>query len=792
MRKTITLLATIASTFAIAQVGINNTNPQATLDITAKTSDGSKPEGIIAPRLTGDQIQSADAQYTASQAGTLVYATAAATAPAGKTANITAVGYYFFDGSIWQRVTTGAGTNIYNADGSLSADRIVDMPNRRLAFTPSGTQLTNQFNIDGTTLSVDALNNRIGIGTIAPTHDVSIHGVNSTNLSIRRAVSGTGSPQLFFEKTNSSDPAVNTAVISGSNIGGILFNGANGSNYNNTSSAIYGSATETQSTAAAGGALRFFTTPNGTIAALERVRVDQTGFVGINTTTPSERLDVSGNIRFSGALMPNNNAGTSGQVLQSAGAGTVPTWTTLTAANTPNLYSADGTLAANRTVTQGTNTLAFTSTAITGTSHFTVDGSTFNVDAVNNRVGIGTTTPLFALDVRGADTRVEDLRSAQSQFDFTNAAGGFMTLLDNIGLGINKTVPTERLDVVGNIRVSGALMPNNLPGTSGQFLTSAGAATAPTWTTLTAATTPNLYSADGTVAANRTVSQGTNTIAFTSTSTTGTSHFTVDGSTFNVDAANNRVGIGNNAPTESLDVTGNVKFSGALMPNNTAGTSGQVLQSAGAGAVPIWTTLTAANTPNLYSADGTVAANRTAALGTNTLAFTSTASTGTNHFSVDGSTFSINAANNRVGIGTTTPTVSLDVAGSIKFSGALNANSSDGLSGQVLTSNGPGVAPSWASQSANAGITNLTGSRLKDVTYTNSSSKFIYLYISYYKTSGTYCHATIRINGIDVLFSNGDSGISTALFAAIPPGMTYLLTSDTGSNFAVLSWVEIN
>ena len=42
------------------------------------------------------------------------------------------------------------------------------------------------------------------------------------------------------------------------------------------------------------------------------------------------------------------------------------------------------------------------------------------------------------------------------------------------------------------------------------------------------------------------------------------------------------------APTEKLDVTGNVRFSGALMPNNLAGTAGDVLQSNGAGAAPTW------------------------------------------------------------------------------------------------------------------------------------------------------------------------------------------------------------
>jgi hypothetical protein len=47
-------------------------------------------------------------------------------------------------------------------------------------------------------------------------------------------------------------------------------------------------------------------------------------------------------------------------------------------------------------------------------------------------------------------------------------------------------------------------------------------------------------------------------------------------------------GIGTAAPTEKLDVAGNVKFSGALMPNNLAGTAGQVLRSAGAGIAPVW------------------------------------------------------------------------------------------------------------------------------------------------------------------------------------------------------------
>ncbi len=50
--------------------------------------------------------------------------------------------------------------------------------------------------------------------------------------------------------------------------------------------------------------------------------------VGIGIATPTEKLHVAGNLRFDRALMPNGNAGTSGQVLVSQGAATAPAWQT--------------------------------------------------------------------------------------------------------------------------------------------------------------------------------------------------------------------------------------------------------------------------------------------------------------------------------------------------------------------------------------------------------------------------------------------------------------------------------
>jgi hypothetical protein len=97
--------AIMAVTASFSQVGVNTNTPQTTLDITAIAIDGSTAEGIMAPRLTGDQIKGKDARYTAAQTGAMVYATEAVIGvPAGKTVNITTKGYYFFDGVLWQKI----------------------------------------------------------------------------------------------------------------------------------------------------------------------------------------------------------------------------------------------------------------------------------------------------------------------------------------------------------------------------------------------------------------------------------------------------------------------------------------------------------------------------------------------------------------------------------------------------------------------------------------------------------------------------------------------------------------
>ncbi len=190
MKNIITLAVSLLSLTLYAQVGINNNAPKATLDITAKTTDGSKPEGLIAPRLTGDQIQAGDAQYGTAQKGSIVYATAAATAPSTKTANITAEGYYFFDGSAWQKIT-GASAGDTTNDAWIN-----DTTN---AMVKLGT------NADGTprTAGTDFVvrdNGQVGIGTSSPSAKLEI---NSSSSGVLKLVDGTqGANKVLMSDAN--------------------------------------------------------------------------------------------------------------------------------------------------------------------------------------------------------------------------------------------------------------------------------------------------------------------------------------------------------------------------------------------------------------------------------------------------------------------------------------------------------------------------------------------------------------------------------------------------------------
>jgi len=106
----LSLLTSCALFKLSAQVTVGgNTQPKATLDVVATKTDGTTTEGIIAPRLTGDQIKAADLLYGDPQNAAIVYATAPVTTPSPKTTNIKKAGYYYYDApnNVWVGLNAG-------------------------------------------------------------------------------------------------------------------------------------------------------------------------------------------------------------------------------------------------------------------------------------------------------------------------------------------------------------------------------------------------------------------------------------------------------------------------------------------------------------------------------------------------------------------------------------------------------------------------------------------------------------------------------------------------------------
>jgi len=119
MKNRLFTIAAMSVCFGInAQVGINTDQGQATLDVVGLPTNTSKPDGIIAPRLSLSQL--AAKTYAAAQTGALVYVTSINATPASVTINVTTPGYYYFDGALWQKQTGTEWQIKGNAVGEIS------------------------------------------------------------------------------------------------------------------------------------------------------------------------------------------------------------------------------------------------------------------------------------------------------------------------------------------------------------------------------------------------------------------------------------------------------------------------------------------------------------------------------------------------------------------------------------------------------------------------------------------------------------------------------------------------
>lgn len=462
MKKITFLIGFLAAvTNLYAQVGINTPNPQTSLDVVGNVTSTSSKDGISAPRITRQQLASKIAgNYAAAQVGALVYVTDVTT-PTGttpslaQTVEITTIGYYFFNGTLWKNVNDNA-VNIYNSNGTLSGARTVTTGGNQLNFNngtnssvsvvtsategrlaatgvnrgsialSSGTSVLNLFQDNaavaqittsgastgmniftgGTNPITLGTNNTarvtvtgtgsVGVGTASPLHRLHVVSdvANLNRYNLIDADASTNQYGILSLRNTSALATGNYSLL------GFTNSGATSAGANWQIGSIRTGATATNGTEE-----DFFMGNSNGGTLLERFRIASvTGNVGIGTSAPAQKLHiVSGGTSTTpipAIRIVDGNQGAN-KILTSDANG-VGTWQDAGSASV-NLYNTNGSLTGNRIVTQGASTLAFTSTAANG---FSVDGATFSVDAAADRVGIGTTTPAHRFHV------VSDVASA--------------------------------------------------------------------------------------------------------------------------------------------------------------------------------------------------------------------------------------------------------------------------------------------------------------------------------------------------------------------------------------------
>jgi hypothetical protein len=183
---------------------------------------------------------------------------------------------YFADGT--------GGTNVYT--GAIIYDHAT---NHMSIHTNSGTE---QMRIDSSgrvLINHNANTAPAGYESKLQLCDTSYQG---SSLLIRRDQNNSSAPALLFAKTRSGSKGGSTIVQANDLTGQIHFFAGDGTDADSRTAIIESAVDGTPGSNDMPGRLAFYTTSNGAAGSSERMRIDSSGKVGINTISPAATLSV--------------------------------------------------------------------------------------------------------------------------------------------------------------------------------------------------------------------------------------------------------------------------------------------------------------------------------------------------------------------------------------------------------------------------------------------------------------------------------------------------------------------
>lgn len=322
MKKNIIILGALAiSSMAFSQVGINTETPKTTLDVKGKTDSGGTVlstdiTGMQAPRLTRLELTNkGNSLYGTDQTGAIIYITdvSGGNNTGTQRANVTAIGYYYFDGNAWQKIS----------NGTLPTG--IDTTNDAFVNDPANSQVKLGTKADGTARATTANfaikdNGNVQIGTSSSgVARLSIEGSdaigNYGGIHLKHFKSPGGvNAYLNFETLRGSDSSPQP-LVADDITGNITFSG-----YANSARRIHASITgKVQGSPSATEmpiSLVFSTKRviDANNEPIERMRITPDGNVGIGTLSPTAKLDVNGRINAVDQVLVNKGATEGGQI----------------------------------------------------------------------------------------------------------------------------------------------------------------------------------------------------------------------------------------------------------------------------------------------------------------------------------------------------------------------------------------------------------------------------------------------------------------------------------------------